>query len=72
MNLHYGQIVDIFDDDGLLTGRISVGGALKRIPLQLVSEARPGDHVLVCDGVAISRVNDELNLEDSNVSGHTG
>jgi len=71
MNLHYGQVVDILDEDGLLTGRISVSGALKRIPLQLVSEARPGDHVLVCDGVAISRVNDELNPEDSDVSGHT-
>jgi hydrogenase maturation factor len=71
MNLHYGKIVDIFDDDGLLTGRISVGGALKKVPLQLVTEVRPGDHVLVCDGVAISRVNDELSLEDSYVSGHT-
>lgn len=64
MNLHYGEIVEVFEDEGLRSGRVSVGGAVKKIPLQLVVEARPGDRVLVCDGVAISRVAEDFSEED--------
>jgi hydrogenase maturation factor len=36
-------------------GRIFVGGALKKVALDLLTGARCGDTVLLCDGVAISR-----------------
>ena len=56
MNLLYGQIVDLAAEDGILTGRVRVGGALKKISLDLVAEPLPGDTVLVCEGVALGKV----------------
>lgn len=56
MNLVYGEIVDVFEENGLRMGRMRVGGAIKAIPLDLVCDAHAGDVVLVCDGVAINKV----------------
>lgn len=71
MNLIYGQIVGVFSEDGLAMGRVRVGGALTNVPLDLVAEARPGDVVLVCDGVAIGRVADAQDPKDDYVSGNS-
>ena len=59
MNLLYGQIVETFPEDGMLAGKIRVGGALKKVSLGLVVEPQIGDRVLVCDGVAISIVENQ-------------
>lgn len=59
MNLFYGKIVDVFEEDGTLAARLRVGGALKKISLAFVAEVEPGDTVLVCDGMAISRVEEK-------------
>lgn len=56
MNLLYGEIVALFAEDGVLMGKIRVGGALKTMPVALIGGAHRGDRVLVCDGVAISKV----------------
>ncbi len=37
-------------------GRIPVGGAVKKGPLDLLTNAACDDSVLLCDGVAISKV----------------
>ena len=37
-------------------GKIRVGGAVQRTSLDLVPDAVRGDRVLLCDGVAISKV----------------
>jgi hydrogenase maturation factor len=55
MNLVYGEIVDLGDEDGMQVGSIRVSGALKKVPLDLIADARRGDKVLLCDGVAIAR-----------------
>ncbi len=52
-----GRILDIEGDDPLArSGRVDFGGIVKEINLALVPEARPGDHVLVHVGLAISVV----------------
>ncbi len=56
MNLLYGEVVDVFEEEGVLLGRIRVAGALKKIPLGLLTEVVRGDKVLICDGMAISKV----------------
>jgi len=56
MNLLYGEIVTIFRDDSLLMGKVRVGGAQKNISLDLLTDPRPGDTVLMCEGVALARV----------------
>ena len=56
MTLVYGEVVEILSEDGMKFGRIRVGGALKKVPLELLTDVERGDTVLVCDGVAISKV----------------
>jgi len=56
MNLIYGKIVDVFQEDGLRRGRVRVGGASKIVTLDLLADADIGDEVLLCDGIAIGKV----------------
>jgi hydrogenase maturation factor len=70
MNLIYGEIVEIFPEEGVRMGRIRVGGALRVAALDLLADARRGDMVLLCDGVAINRVLGVENTEANHVSGH--
>jgi hydrogenase maturation factor len=56
MNLLYAEIVEVFSEHGMRMGMIRVGGARKKIALDLLANPRCGDTVLLCDGVAIGRV----------------
>ncbi len=56
MNLVYAEIVEILVEDGMRMARVRVGGAVKKVPLDLLTNARCGDTVLLYDGVAISEV----------------
>jgi hydrogenase maturation factor len=56
MNLVYGEIVEIFSENGMRMGRVRIAGALKNVPLDLLTSIDCGDRVLLCDGVAISKV----------------
>jgi len=58
MNLVYGEIVDVEDQDGMRFGNVTVSGAMRKVPLDLVHDVTKGDKVLLCDGVAIARTND--------------
>ena len=55
MNLLCGEIVEVLTEDGMRFGKIRVGGALKKISLELLAEPQIGDRVLVCDGIAICK-----------------
>jgi hydrogenase maturation factor len=70
MNLLYGRIVDVFAEDGMLAGKILVRGAIKKVSLDLLVEPQIGDRVLVCDGVAISKVEGLRSAEINYVSGN--
>ncbi len=69
MNLVYGEIIEITSEEGVPMGRIRVHGATKKIPLGLLTDAVRGDRVLICDGVAISRVAGPPPKETKHVSG---
>ena len=60
MNLMYGEIMRMFQEDGLWMGTICVRGAMKDVALPLIEKAQVGDVVLLCDGVAISKVQEEV------------
>ena len=65
MNLIYGKVVEIFQQDGLRFGKVRVGGASKIVTLDLLADADRGDEVLLCDGMAIGKVRDAVEpLED--------
>ena len=70
MNLLYGRVVAIFSEDGILAGKVRVGGAFKRVFLDLSVDPRIGDRVLICDGVAIGKVEDQAITEINYVSGN--
>jgi hydrogenase maturation factor len=72
MNLLYGRIVETFPEDGMLAGKIRVRGALKKVSLDLLVAPQIGDRVLICDGVAISKVEDKRTTEINYVSGNSG
>lgn len=72
MNLLYGDIVEVFSQDGMCMGKVRVAGATKNIPLELVTDARAGDRVLLCDGVAISKVTSSTDSKIDNVSRDSG
>ncbi|MGH8092207.1 MAG: HypC/HybG/HupF family hydrogenase formation chaperone [Chthoniobacterales bacterium] len=56
MNLVYGEITEVSSEDGIAMGKVRVRGAIRKIALGLLSDAERGDRILVCDGVAISKV----------------
>ena len=68
MNLLYGEIAEIFLQDGMRMGKVRVAGAVKNIPLELLTDVQPGDRVLLCDGVAISKVTSFTDSKIDNVS----
>ena len=69
MNLVYGEIVEVVPEDGVLVGKIRVHGAIRKIALGLLTDAAQGDRVLICDGVAISKVVASSIKEEEDVSG---
>jgi hydrogenase maturation factor len=72
MNLIYAQVVERYSADGALMGKVSHWGVIRAVPLHLVPEAQPGDTVLVCDGVAIGKVNDEVVAQASSPASMPG
>ena len=69
MNLIYGEIVELFVENEMKMGNVRVAGALKKVPLDLLTGVECGDKVLLCDGVAISKVDNTTDQEEKHVSG---
>jgi hydrogenase maturation factor len=70
MNLVYGEVVDVFSGPEPRLGKIRIKGVLRTISVDLLTNPVPGDKVLVCDGVAIGKVEGPLTKEAGYVSGH--
>jgi hydrogenase expression/formation protein HypC len=54
-----GKVLDVFDDRGLRMARADFGGTVRKVCLEELPEAGPGDYVLVHVGFALSRVDPE-------------
>ncbi|MGC2626564.1 MAG: hypothetical protein WA269_06980 [Candidatus Udaeobacter sp.] len=68
MTLIYGEIVDVTIEGGMKIGRVRIAGALKKVPLDLLTNPLCGDRVLLCDGVAISKVTNAVAANENHVS----
>ncbi len=53
-----GRVLDVADEDGLRTARVDFGGVRKRVCLEIVPEAGPGDWILVHAGFALQVVDE--------------
>jgi hydrogenase maturation factor len=71
MNLVFGEVLEVFREDGMRMGKIRGGGAAKIAALDLIHDAARGDRVLLCDGVAIGKVENENNRETNYVPRHS-
>jgi hydrogenase maturation factor len=71
MNLIYGEIIEVSREGGMPVGKVRVHGAIKKIPLGLLTDTALGDRVLICDGVAISKVARQSETEKKHVSGNS-
>jgi hydrogenase maturation factor len=63
MNLISGQIEEIYVQEGMTMGKINVRGALVKVSLTFLMEAKVGDTILVESGVAISKTELEQTKE---------
>jgi hydrogenase maturation factor len=69
VNLLIGEILDVVRENGMQQGTIQIGGVRKKVVLEFISNPSRGDRVLLCDGVALSRV--EPQPESDHVPGHS-
>ena len=54
-----GKVVDTYREDDVLMGKVDFGGISKRVCLEHVPQAGPGDYVLVHVGFALSVIDEE-------------
>jgi hydrogenase maturation factor len=59
MNLVFGEVVKVFDESRIRMGKIRVRGAIREAALDLLVGIQPGDIVLLCDGIAVSKLQTE-------------
>jgi hydrogenase maturation factor len=69
MNLVYGKIVEFVGDDEIKMARVRIGRAITEVSIGLLTGVRTGDRVLLCDGVAIAKVEES---KADHVSRHPG
>ncbi len=53
-----GRVTETYREHDVLMAKIDFGGVGKRVCLEHVPEARPGDYVLVHVGFALSRIDE--------------
>jgi hydrogenase expression/formation protein HypC len=54
-----GQILEIYEEQGLRMGKLDFGGTIRKCCLQYIPEAAVGDYALVHVGFAISMIDAE-------------
>ena len=63
MNLVHGEIVELLSGTVPRTAKIRVAKALKIISVDLLTDPQPGDKVLVCEGIAIGKIEEPATKE---------
>jgi hydrogenase expression/formation protein HypC len=53
-----GKVVETYREHDVLMGKVDFSGVCKRVCLEHVSQAQPGDYVLVHVGFALSRIDE--------------
>ena len=53
-----GRVIELFEDHGILMGKVDFDGVRKRVCLAHVPEVQPGEYVLVHVGFALSQIDE--------------
>ncbi len=59
MHTFIGEIAEIFQENGERKAKIKVGKALVKASIELLPEAKVGDKILLCAGVALGKISPE-------------
>jgi hydrogenase expression/formation protein HypC len=59
-----GKIIEIYELDGVRTGRVDFGGIVKEACLEYVPEAQVGDYTIIHVGFAITQL-DEASAQET-------
>ncbi|OQW30537.1 MAG: hypothetical protein A4E19_09510 [Nitrospira sp. SG-bin1] len=54
-----GKIVDIYEEDGLLMGKLDFGGTIRKACLQYVPTATVGQYALIHVGFALATIDED-------------
>jgi len=58
-----GRVLNVAEEQGLRTARVDFGGVRKRVCLEILPDAKPGDWILVHAGFALQVVDEAAALE---------
>ncbi len=58
-----GKIVEIYETNGLLMGKIDFGGVVREVCLTFVPEAKVGDYTIIHVGFALNLIDEKEALE---------
>jgi hydrogenase expression/formation protein HypC len=58
-----GKIIEIYDQGGLLMGKIDFGGVVREVCLTYVPEAKIGDYTIIHVGFALNLIDEKEALE---------
>ncbi len=58
-----GKILDIYETNGLLMGKIDFGGVIREACLSYVPEAKVGDFTIIHVGFALNLIDEQEALE---------
>lgn len=53
-----GKVTDIYEDDGVLMGKVSFDGIAKKVCLDHLRDTKVGEYVLVHVGFALSKIDE--------------
>jgi hydrogenase expression/formation protein HypC len=51
-----GRVTETYRENGLLMGKVDFSGVVRRVCMEHLPEAQPGEYVLVHVGFALSRI----------------
>ncbi|NJD58994.1 MAG: HypC/HybG/HupF family hydrogenase formation chaperone [Anaerolineales bacterium] len=58
-----GKIVEIYETNGLLMGKIDFGGVTREVCLSYVPEAKVGDYTIIHVGFALNLIDEQEAME---------
>lgn len=58
-----GKIIEIYENNGLLMGKIDFGGVIREACLSYVPEAKVGDYSIIHVGFALNLIDEKEALE---------
>lgn len=67
-----GKVLEIYEDNGTLMGKVDFGGIIKEVCLAYVPDIEAGEYTIVHVGFAITRLDEESAQESLAVFRETG